>query len=420
MSAPDARIRVMFALQLPQLVASVTAPRPGAQCARATHGFEKKKDLARTFSEDWEAVLNLAGDLAGVPVDDALEVVWEDNEPRSESELMDALTKPRSLGVPLATIWAEMGYSPEMSDDPLNQARRKLLASTSAMLGTLTAEDVGGTFRSIAPGLEAARATGRTSAVTAIPGLRKDVADGDEAQRKALDWQEAKAAELRAELAGLPDAPGLSRQRPRAPIVWTSSSRRDRFAMSIEEARISSVLDNRVRDLALSPVASTLRAVERYQDGGHTLLNRVLWQAPESLQRLGDADLGRFRSMLNGLQWLSREFGSPGITVWRGIPTSRGLAVNRLTPGDQLPRLKGFISTSVEESIARSFLGDGPKGVLYRLSVPAGTPGAWLPAFGPEKWRWQAEFLLPPNCSIVVSGVDLSGRVPIVQGEVTF
>ena len=124
--------------------------------------------------------------------------------------------------------------------------------------------------------------------------------------------------------------------------------------------------------------------------------------------------------MLNGLQWLSREFGSPGITVWRGIPTSRGLAVNRLTPGDQLPRLKGFISTSVEESIARSFLGDGPKGVLYRLSVPAGTPGAWLPAFGPEKWRWQAEFLLPPNCSIVVTGVDLSGRVPIVQGEVTF
>lgn len=57
-----------------------------------------------------------------------------------------------------------------MSDDPLNRARRKLLASTSAMLDTLTAEDVGGTFRSIAPGLEAARATGRTSAVTAILG----------------------------------------------------------------------------------------------------------------------------------------------------------------------------------------------------------------------------------------------------------
>jgi hypothetical protein len=253
-----------------------------------------------------------------------------------------------------------------------------------------------------------------------LPGLRKAVADGGEAQRKALDWQEAKAAELRAELAGLPDAPGLSRQRPRAPIVGTSSSRRDRFAMSMEEARISSVLDDRVRDLALSPVASTLRAVERYQDGGHTLLNRVLWQSPESLQRLGDADLGRFRSMLNGLQWLSREFGSPGITVWRGIPTSRGLAVNRLTPGDQLPRLKGFISTSVGESVARSFLGDGPKGVLYRLSVPEGTPGAWLPPFGTEKWRWQAEFLLPPNCSILVTGVDLSGRVPIVLGEVTF
>ena len=132
MSAPDARIRVMFALQLPQLVASVTAPRPGAQCARATHGFEKKKDRARTFSEDWEAVLNLAGDLSGVPADDALEVVWEDNEPRSEAELMDALTKQRSLGVPPATIWAKMGYSPEMLTTMQDEFAKESAAAAAA------------------------------------------------------------------------------------------------------------------------------------------------------------------------------------------------------------------------------------------------------------------------------------------------
>lgn len=57
-----------------------------------------------------------------------------------------------------------------MSDDPLNRARRKLLASTSSMLDTLTAHDVGGSFRAIAPGLEAARASGRTAAISAIKG----------------------------------------------------------------------------------------------------------------------------------------------------------------------------------------------------------------------------------------------------------
>lgn len=74
----------------------------------------KVQDRERTFGEDWETVLNIAADLSSVAVDDALEVVWEDNEPRSESELMDALTKKRALGVPLATLWAEMGYSPDM------------------------------------------------------------------------------------------------------------------------------------------------------------------------------------------------------------------------------------------------------------------------------------------------------------------
>lgn len=92
----------------------------------------KVKDRARTFGEDWEAVLNLAGDLSGIPADDALEVVWEDNEPRSESELMDALTKKRSLGVPLATIWAEMGYSPEMITTMQDEFARESAAAAAA------------------------------------------------------------------------------------------------------------------------------------------------------------------------------------------------------------------------------------------------------------------------------------------------
>lgn len=55
-----------------------------------------------------------------------------------------------------------------MSDDPLNRARRQLLARTSALLDNLSADDVGGSFRGITPGLETARAKARTSAINTI------------------------------------------------------------------------------------------------------------------------------------------------------------------------------------------------------------------------------------------------------------
>lgn len=73
----------------------------------------KVADRQIEFGEDWERALNLAARMADLPTDPALEVAWEDTEPRSESEFMDALSKKAALGVPTPTLFAEMGYSPQ-------------------------------------------------------------------------------------------------------------------------------------------------------------------------------------------------------------------------------------------------------------------------------------------------------------------
>jgi hypothetical protein len=41
------------------------------------------------------------------------ETIWADPESRSEGELVDALTKMRTLGVPLEALWERWGASPQ-------------------------------------------------------------------------------------------------------------------------------------------------------------------------------------------------------------------------------------------------------------------------------------------------------------------
>lgn len=68
------------------------------------------------FSDPWEDVMRIAflldGDKARAGQAQA-EVVWRDAEARSEGEVVDALTKLRTLGVPLETVWAIYGFSPQ-------------------------------------------------------------------------------------------------------------------------------------------------------------------------------------------------------------------------------------------------------------------------------------------------------------------
>jgi hypothetical protein len=71
----------------------------------------KRKIL--NFSDGWEEAMALALRATGrqVSAEDG-EALWRDPETRSVGEVTDSLVKKRTLGVPLETLWAEMGYTP--------------------------------------------------------------------------------------------------------------------------------------------------------------------------------------------------------------------------------------------------------------------------------------------------------------------
>lgn len=183
--------------------------------------------------------------------------------------------------------------------------------------------------------------------------------------------------------------------------------------MNAAERATVARLDAHTASLAVDERSAA--AIAEYQEGGHRLLNRVLWEAPESLQHLSDLERGRVRRMRSALDYLLGQATSPGVTVWRGVPNLRGLRIDLLATGDLLGPLKGFTSTSVARSVAESFINEA--GVLFELDVPAGTAGLWLPRVGSARWAWQEEFLLARGSRILVTGVRRR-RITVIVGEV--
>jgi hypothetical protein len=71
------------------------------------------------FSDPWEEAMALALTATGrhdVRASD-VESMWSDPERTSLAELVDASVKKRTLGIPLETIWLELGYTPDQIED---------------------------------------------------------------------------------------------------------------------------------------------------------------------------------------------------------------------------------------------------------------------------------------------------------------
>jgi hypothetical protein len=71
------------------------------------------------FAEGWEEALRLAFKLRGDTQraeETAAEVIWRDPEYRSQGEMVDALVKLGSLGVPAEVLWEKAGFTPQEID----------------------------------------------------------------------------------------------------------------------------------------------------------------------------------------------------------------------------------------------------------------------------------------------------------------
>lgn len=100
----------------------------------------KVRQRMRTAGEDIESVARLLRKAAGLATpDEMIETIWRNPAFRTEGELVDSLTKMRTLGVPNEALWERWGASQEeirrWSSLLAEQARRDPIGALSRMAG---------------------------------------------------------------------------------------------------------------------------------------------------------------------------------------------------------------------------------------------------------------------------------------------
>ena len=110
---------------------------PSGESLKATETGLVAKVNARAlaFGESWEEVIRLALSAMGDAraADDSLEVIWTDPESKNIGELVDALVKLGSLGVPNEALWQQYGATPqEVARWRAMAARTQLAAAASS------------------------------------------------------------------------------------------------------------------------------------------------------------------------------------------------------------------------------------------------------------------------------------------------
>ncbi len=109
---------------------------PSGESLKATETglVAKVRSRMLSFGESWEEVvrLGLAAQQDARAADDSLEVVWRDPESKGLGELVDALVKLGTLGIPREALWERYGASQVEIARWRGQAARADLAAAAA------------------------------------------------------------------------------------------------------------------------------------------------------------------------------------------------------------------------------------------------------------------------------------------------
>jgi hypothetical protein len=121
---------------------NLTGQLPSAESLRSAEAslVAKVRRKMQSFGAGWGRVARLAllvrdGTLpAGA---DGLEVVWRDPESRTDAMAADAALKRAQLGIPLPTLWADLGYTPAQVADMQRQRATDAIVSQGVDLTLL-------------------------------------------------------------------------------------------------------------------------------------------------------------------------------------------------------------------------------------------------------------------------------------------
>lgn len=113
------------------------------------------------------------------------------------------------------------------------------------------------------------------------------------------------------------------------------------------------------------------------------------------------------------------------VRAFRGVRDSRkvfGVDSSELNSliGRRWP-LRGYFGTTVFRGVARDEFTRPPHGggpILFDLHIPAGIRALWVALVGDDDLAYQGELLLPAYVSIMITSVDYSGDIPVVQATV--
>lgn len=96
------------------LIADGSSPNGESFKAAESGLIAKCRQRMRDFDDHVESCVRFVRKLAGtaIPDDVTMEVIWRNPEFRTEGEVVDALTKMSTLGVPMQALWERWGASP--------------------------------------------------------------------------------------------------------------------------------------------------------------------------------------------------------------------------------------------------------------------------------------------------------------------
>lgn len=118
----------------PHLLSPTTIANISAEALVALEAGLSSKVAARQadWGEAWERLMVIAGSIVGVEVPADAEMVWANLEARSQAQVVDAVVKLKSIGLPMSYLLERMGLTPQQIERTL--AEQASEASSAAAL----------------------------------------------------------------------------------------------------------------------------------------------------------------------------------------------------------------------------------------------------------------------------------------------